>query len=214
MSRLVDVLTYMIPDAIFSFENHLESISNPLYTYLNSGQVWYVKSPNGYPWDVNLFDDQYVYQKITENVWGEPTTFKSFMSSNWPGGGLAWCPRFFDPLVRQNPIVTLDSTYRIYSDCSTFESMNLGLVQTHLMGPVVMSFGGDLPSALETISISYQWGNGQNLEMFHYARGYGWVEWIKYNLVNGIYVQVQTSLFNKIVKGGALQVKFPCTIPM
>jgi hypothetical protein len=32
----------------------------------------------GYPWDINLFDDNYVYLWITENNWGDAYSYKAF----------------------------------------------------------------------------------------------------------------------------------------
>lgn len=47
---------------------------------LSGGQPKYYPVPPywGYPWDINLFDDNYVYLWITENVWGDAYSYKAF----------------------------------------------------------------------------------------------------------------------------------------
>lgn len=37
-----------------------------------------------YPWDINLFDDNYVYLWITENLWTDPWSYKEFTNSSTP----------------------------------------------------------------------------------------------------------------------------------
>jgi hypothetical protein len=58
--------------------------------------VYYVKNPQGNPWDINLYDTQtsipqqgYIYQWVTEldeyngtNYWNDPTSCKKFNSGN------------------------------------------------------------------------------------------------------------------------------------
>lgn len=63
-------------------------------------KVYYVKNPQGYPWDINLYDGNYIYQWITENVWGDPYTYKKF--NNGSGSSTAdysfrWAPRCGTP---------------------------------------------------------------------------------------------------------------------
>lgn len=62
----------------------------------NANKVYYVKNPQGYPWDINLYDGNYIYQWITENVWSDPYTYKKF--NNGSGSSTAdysfrWAPR-------------------------------------------------------------------------------------------------------------------------
>jgi hypothetical protein len=61
----------------------------------NEKKVWYIKNPQGNPWDINLYDSQpgsiskgYIYQWVTEvdnwptptspNYWGDPKSCKKF----------------------------------------------------------------------------------------------------------------------------------------
>jgi len=59
--------------------------ANPIYTsidpeiqsgYAPQGTFLWIKSVSGYPWDVNTFDQNYVYHRATELKWTDPTTFK------------------------------------------------------------------------------------------------------------------------------------------
>src|ERR1700756_1030515 len=93
----IDVLDYMLPNQVWALDHHLAEANNgqPILTLVQGNVIWYVKDAKGYPWDVNLFDDSYVYQLITENVWTDPTTYKIFTSKTWPNGqgGIVWAPR-------------------------------------------------------------------------------------------------------------------------
>jgi hypothetical protein len=71
---------------------HMEGITNGLpsaYIYTiwdaSSTKLYYVKNPQGNPWDINLYDSNYIYQWVTElddwdglNHWNDPTSCKKF----------------------------------------------------------------------------------------------------------------------------------------
>ena len=66
----------------------------------NENKVYYVKNPQGYPWDVNLYDSNYIYQWITEVTWTDPYQYKKF--NNGTGSPTAdfsfrWAPRCGTP---------------------------------------------------------------------------------------------------------------------
>jgi hypothetical protein len=87
-----DVLSVMMMDPGLASGYHMEGITNGLpssYVYTvwdpSDTKVYYVKNPQGNPWDVNLYDSNYVYQWITElddwkgvNHWNDPTSCKKF----------------------------------------------------------------------------------------------------------------------------------------
>jgi hypothetical protein len=216
---MIDVLTYMIPDAIFSLENHLESSQpgvNPVYCLLTPGMFWYIKGAAGWPWDGNRYDDQYVYQNVTEADWTDPHNFKAFQSKSWPHahGGIVWSPRYIADVgeMPSLPIVTGDSSYAVYSNCTAGPTQDLGgPVSTQIEGPFKsVLFGGDL-GKLDVLVQSYYWG--QTLEVNWYARGYGLVEWQSWVQTGGLYVKQQTAQFNLIKPGGTPALVFPCSIP-
>lgn len=212
---MTDVLEYMIPSPAWALENHLAVAKGgqPVYGALVGRMLWYMKSASGFPWDGNTFDENYVYQSITENGWTSPNQFKMFASKSWPGanGGIAWAPRFFTEATWNAPLITADSTYRTYSDCGKFTTANLGgPIATQLSGPVYKDFGGDLGEQ-DAIIVTYLWGT--SMEVNYYVKDYGWVQWELWSLVNGAYVQKQVSAFNTFAKGGSPTLNFPCPVP-
>lgn len=87
-----DVLSVMMMDPGLAADYHMEGITNGLpssyvYTLWDQGQtkVYYVKNPQGNPWDINLYDSNYIYQWVTElqqwngvNHWSDPASCKKF----------------------------------------------------------------------------------------------------------------------------------------
>ena len=71
---------------------HMEGVaaglpSSYIYTIWDPGEskVYYVKHPQGNPWDINVYDGNYIYQWVTElgmwngvNHWNDPTSCKKF----------------------------------------------------------------------------------------------------------------------------------------
>jgi hypothetical protein len=87
-----DVLSVMMMDPGLASAYHMEGITGGLpssYIYTlwdpSQGKVYYTKNPQGNPWDINLYDSDYIYQWVTElqdwdgeNHWGDPTSCKKF----------------------------------------------------------------------------------------------------------------------------------------
>ena len=83
-----DILSVMMMDPGLASRYHMEGITNGLpssyvYTLWDESQskVYYVKNPQGNPWDINLYDSNYIYQWVTElddwngvNHWNDPTS--------------------------------------------------------------------------------------------------------------------------------------------
>jgi hypothetical protein len=83
-----DILSVMMMDPGLASGYHMEGITNGLpssyvYTIWDPSQtkVYYVKNPQGNPWDINLYDSNYIYQWVTEldewngvNHWNDPTS--------------------------------------------------------------------------------------------------------------------------------------------
>jgi hypothetical protein len=86
------MLSIMMMDSNLAAGNHMEGLTNGqpsayIYTVWDPDQskVAYVKNPQGYPWDVNLYDSNYVYQWVTElqdwdgvNYWSDPKSCRKF----------------------------------------------------------------------------------------------------------------------------------------
>jgi len=87
-----DVLSVMMMDPGLASGYHMEGLTNGLpsaYIYTiwdqSDTKVYYVKNPQGNPWDINLYDSNYIYQWVTElddwkgvNHWNDPTSCKKF----------------------------------------------------------------------------------------------------------------------------------------
>ena len=87
-----DVLSVMMMDPGLASGYHMEGITKGLpssYIYTmwdqSGSKVYYTKNPQGNPWDINLYDSNYIYQWVTElgtvngvNHWNDPTSCKKF----------------------------------------------------------------------------------------------------------------------------------------
>jgi hypothetical protein len=60
------MLDWMTLDSDLRSTYHLEGTSNPLYTSVEAGKFYWVKGGLGYPWDIQLYDSNYIYLWITE----------------------------------------------------------------------------------------------------------------------------------------------------
>jgi hypothetical protein len=91
-----DVLSVMMMDPGLASSYHMEGITKGLpssYVYTiwdqSESKLYYVKNPQGNPWDINLYDSNYIYQWVTElgvwngvNHWNDPTSCKKFNSGS------------------------------------------------------------------------------------------------------------------------------------
>ena len=56
-----DMLDWMTLDSDLRSTSHLQGTNNPVYTVVQPGRFLWVKSGLGYPWDVQLYDNKYIY---------------------------------------------------------------------------------------------------------------------------------------------------------
>lgn len=91
-----DILSVMMMDPGLAANYHMEGIKDGLpsayvYTFWDSSQskLYYTKNPQGNPWDINLYDSNYIYQWITElgvlngvNHWNDPKSCRKFNNGN------------------------------------------------------------------------------------------------------------------------------------
>ena len=91
-----DVLSVMMMDPGLAEGYHMEGLTNGspsayIYTQWDSSQnkLYYTKNPQGNPWDINLYDSDYIYQWVTElqtwkgtNHWNDPRSCKKFNSGS------------------------------------------------------------------------------------------------------------------------------------
>jgi len=211
-----DMMNWFAMAPSWATDHHLTGSANPLYTYRGNTFYW-VKGPSGYPWDVNTYDSNYVYQWRTEYVWSDPTSYKAFDSP------MPWSPRCVNrPPTgifgsRLAAIMVPSPRYTIYGgDCGATSTNKLGYVVNEIWGPTRMSLGGSLPNNALTLTLSYRYNCSSSYsdckykETFDFQRPYGLVRWIYFILQYGQYVQQTQTVFNNLVDGGSPEPNHPC----
>jgi hypothetical protein len=206
-----DMLDWMTLDSDLRASHHMTGSANPLFTEMMSGKFYWVKGGNGYPWDIQLYDNNYIYQWITEYSWSSPTTYKKFTyNTNMP-----FAPRCAKGGFPGSTIKVPNTSYQIHTDCLNYTTHNLKQGINEIWGPYKMSFGGNLPGNLPSLVLSYRYScdsnyaNCSNKEEFYFTQRYGLTQWVHYVLISGKYEQQQKSVFNSLTSGTAAP-KFVC----
>jgi hypothetical protein len=189
--------------------HHLEGLNLQGKKVISYHQVtptclWFVKTPNRFPWDGKPYDANFIYDRITELNWTSPRDFKQF---NPP---LAMCPRYWDgdPTSYQ---FHSDSPYEVWQNCVKVSSASVGQVLYTIEGPYYIDFSGDV-GYVESILLTYYWNNLAHREQLFLTDVIGWAKWTHGLLApNNRYVIDSVSLHNKIV-AGSLAANFPCNI--
>lgn len=182
-----DIMTWMLPWV---------SIQNSHYDvlYPSTGVFYWVKSSKGYPWDVDLFNEKFVYQSITEYLWSDPHTFKIFETPR------AWAPRCINIPNSSGKLATIkhpasETWYDIHTTCSSFTRHNLLNAINEVWGPFTEQVGQLVPRP--TLILSYRYGcdlsynNCHDKETFELQHGLGLVRWTHYKL-SGVNSSVET----------------------
>jgi hypothetical protein len=206
---LYDMLEWMTMRPDLSEAHHMTGTANPVYTHMESDRFFWTKTAQGYPWDVQLYDDRYIYLWVTELSWQNTRSYKVFHSKTRGNHNMPIAPRFARGGYPGSTITVSDSSYEIHSDCTTYVTKNLGHVVNEVWGPYKESLGGELPDNLTTMVISYRYtcdadyDNCQNKEEYHLARPYGLVKWQHEKLLpNGTYGPPDSvTIFNHVVAG-------------
>lgn len=204
-----DMLDWMTMDADLAAGFHMTG-THDLYSVVLGDKFYWVKSPNGYPWDIQLYDSKYIYLWITEQDWLDPFSYKkSLQNMNMP-----FMARFAysGQRIRSN-----HTQFEIVKGCKQVEVHDLGTMINSLNGPYLMNWGGDVGKAL-TLIVSYQYdcdavyGHCRDREQYFLVKRYGLVRWHHQVLkADGTYaVPDNESTFNFVVPGAAPIPKFPC----
>ena len=204
-----DMLDWMTMRPDLNVDHHMAGTANPLYTSVAADRFFWTKTGGGFPWDIQLYDKDYIYLWVTELDWQNPRTFKAFNSPARGKFNLPFAPRFAKGGFPGSSIKISDSTYEIHSDCNSFVTKNLGHVINEVWGPYKESLGGQLPADLETLVVSYRYSCDANYsncgdkEEFHVAKPYGLVKWQHQSLgANGTYnTPDNVTYFNQVVAG-------------
>ena len=207
-----DILDWMTMDADLRSTYHLEGTSNPLYTVLQADKFYWVKGPLGYPWDIQLYDSNNVYLWITELSYSVPESYKKFTNNT----NMPLVPRCATAGFPGSSIKVTNTNYDLHTSCSQSCSVTLGLenAMNEVWGPYSISVGGNLPSHLQALVISYRYNCDANYtcldkEEYYVNQRYGLVQWIHFVWANGHYVQLQKTVFNQLVVG-VVTPSFPC----
>jgi hypothetical protein len=204
-----DMLAWMTMRPEMSATHHMAGTANPLYTSVKGSRFYWTKAGSGYPWDIQLYDSNYIYLWVTELDWQDPHTFKAFNSPTTGKFNLPFAPRFAKGGYPGSSVKISDSSYEIHSDCNSFITKNLGHVINEVWGPYQETLGGQLPANLKTLVISYRYScdasysNCGDKEEFHLAQPYGLVKWQHQRLgANGTYNPPDNvTYFNRVVTG-------------
>jgi len=208
-AQTYDMMNWLMMNSTLSATHHMAGTANPLYTSKTSSRFFWTKTAAGYPWDIQLYDNNFVYLWVTELNWQNPRSFKIFHSPKLGNKNLPLVPRWAHGGFPGSSVKTSDSTYQIHTDCNNYVTKNLGHVINEVWGPYKETLGGQLPANLETLVISYRYScdstysNCKNKEEFHLAKPYGLVKWQHQSLgADGTYDRPDNvTYFNQVVSG-------------
>lgn len=210
---MYDMLDWLTLDSNLRSTYHMEGTSNPLYTIMQSGKFYWVKGGLGYPWDIQLYDNNYIYLWVTELSWTVPQSYKKFTNNT----NLPLVPRCANAGFPGSVVKVANTNYDLHTNCSQSCSVTLGLQNAinEVWGPYYLSLGGSLPSNMKTLVISYRYNcnasyaNCIDKEEYYLSQQYGLVQWAHYVLANGVYAQMQRTIFNQLMPG-VVTPYFPC----
>lgn len=194
--------------------------ANPIYTSISpdlgssfaaSGQFLWMKSAQGYPWDIKTYDSSYVYDRTTELSWIDPTSFKRF-NSDLPMSKRCVSVKKSGGSIR---ISSNNTNYTSYSNCLPTQTQNLGYVINSISTPGMVNTGGNL-GTVKTRYFTYRYSCNSNYEnctyqeVFSLGYGVGLYDWKYYVNQNGTFVLKRESVINQFDSGTATPY-LPCS---
>jgi hypothetical protein len=206
-----DMLDWMTLDSDIRGASHMTGTANPLYTSMWPDKFYWTKGGNGYPWDIQLYDNNFIYLWITEYSWNDPTSYKKFSGNT----NMPFAPRCAKGGFPGSTVTVPDTSYEIYTSCTSYTTHTLKQAVNQVWGPYNLSFGGSLPNNTPTLVLSYRYNCDSaynscgDKEEYYLQQKYGLVQWIHYSLINGTYQQQQKSVFNQLTSGTTTP-KFQC----
>ncbi len=189
-----DMLSWMLMSPNLAAASHLAGTkmdgitpSNHIYTQLDVDHFYWVKGDSGYPWDIEIFDANYIYHSTTEYSWETASAGKRFESLDTTIGfkGVPFAKRY---MYIGDSVFSSDTRLAIYTACGVATYTDIGTVKTTLTGPYIETIGGlgaNLPVNLKTIHLEYEWSldasynhkAGSVKETYTFAQPYGLVHW-------------------------------------
>ena len=203
-SNQYDMLDWTAPSAGL-MNGHYDVI------YPSTGTIYWVKSKAGYPWDVKPFDQKYIYDWGTENIWGNPYTYKNFEKA------IPLMPRCVTKPSTPGKLASIRLTpaqteFDIHSSCTSYVRHNLGYVINELWADAPMKING---FTAPTITLAYRYSCNSTYstcrykEDFSFQKGFGLMQWTYWILQGGRYVQANQTTHGQ-VKLGTVRPVHPC----
>jgi len=217
-----DMLTYFVmgyPDRVDHYMG--PGNANPIYTSINpdlgsggyalQGTFVWIKSANGYPWDVDTFDSNFIYHRSTELKWSDPTTFKR-QAQDMPIAPRCIAIKGAGPNIGIPPNAT---AYKFYSNCQPYQSANLSYVVNSVSKASLVDTGGNL-GKVKTRYLTYEYAcdssyaNCGYMEVYALGKNIGLYDWKYYINQSGSWVLRQESVINQFALGQTTPY-FACT---
>lgn len=216
-----DMMNYFI----MGYPNRLDHYmgpgnANPVYpsispdlgsNFATSGQFLWIKSQVGYPWDIKVFDSNYIYDRTTELGWTDPTAFKRF-NTDLPMSKRCMPTKKSENVIK---IPSSNTNYTSYGNCQPTQTQNLGYVVNTISPSSVVNTGGALGS-VKTRYFTYRYSCDANYancmyqEVYSLGYGVGLYDWKYYVNQGGNFVQTQESIINQFDSGSATPY-LPCS---
>jgi hypothetical protein len=206
-----DVMQYFVMDKERRAKQFLSGTKNPIYTevfpdedFAARGYWFWLKSPSAHGFDVDVFDEQYVYLRSTELTWKDNTTFKR------KAHDVPLAPRCVAVNQPAPEIRVRDARFEFYSSCTLYKTSSLGTIVNRLDPPVLMDTEGNLGQVWTRV-LHYRYNcdtafdNCKDEEQFFLGKGFGQWQWRHYRdgeLAN-------TTVINQIGAGTA-KGRLPC----
>ena len=172
-----------------------------------AGQIWEMKNAAGWPADGYAFDEQFIYQTVTEiddaAHYGDPRSYKKFTASP----GIVWMPRYYQDASEWEPVQSPSQYLTVLGGIAQPLKDLGGPVEVEFAGPYVGNFGklGQQSYYLQ----SYKWGaDFSTMEQNCYVMGLGRIQWQLLKMTNGHYVVAQTTLFDTSASGPCPKLAF------
>lgn len=190
--------------------------------------VYYIKTPVGGPFDVDLITASGIYFRVTEN-----DAVVNGVAIGWPPAP-GWqntyrlytppfkmFPRFYNPQAGRTFVSSVPNlqTQR-YSACGTFVVNSLGPAESWVNYQPAVNFGGDLGACNSIVGEYYynpiataRW---KTRELFYLVYGSGWVRWTLQNSPDGVnWTVVKDVIANKYLNlDPALVPVQPCPVQL
>lgn len=212
-----DMVSWMMPS---DMSVHIEGNNDYKAFYIRPGKMYFTKNKRGWPLDEKLYDENYVYDYITENGtdgWFDPSDVKEFVT---PVKLAPRCVPVGAPGQKVAAVTNTQTQFVSKMSCAVVSRSQLGTVVGEVWNQGLHDFGlldvhGQPIGPVDTRVLTYRWSCDSNFsnckvrEELWLARGYGWVEWKNYVLQNGIYVLHQDTIGTHAATGAPVPFQ-PC----